>query len=112
MSKDLSTTVLLDVGGMKCAGCSSAVQRMLSAEPGVERAVVNLVTETAAVQYKSDVSSAMQMATAAAEKVHVVLSSCTFSHEIVRLVFLTESRPRLNPSCASFRPGHVERLPD
>lgn len=69
MEKEVSTTVLLDVRNMKCAGCSSAVQRMLSAEPGVERAVVNLVTETAAVQYKVDAASAMELATAAAEKV-------------------------------------------
>ena len=83
-------TILLDVGGMKCAGCSAAVQRILSGEcatpatarshapnpphrdgrvcslspraactrpcadaPGVERAVVNLVTETAAVQLQA-----------------------------------------------------------
>lgn len=44
--------VLLDVGGMKCGGCSAAVKRMLLARPDVESAAVNLITETAAVRFK------------------------------------------------------------
>ncbi|GAX72668.1 hypothetical protein CEUSTIGMA_g124.t1 [Chlamydomonas eustigma] len=44
--------VLLDVGGMKCGGCSAAVKRMLSARPDVESAAVNLITETAAVRFR------------------------------------------------------------
>ena len=44
--------VLLDVGGMKCGGCSAAVKRMLAARPDVESAAVNLVTETAAVRFR------------------------------------------------------------
>jgi copper chaperone CopZ len=43
-------TVVLDVGGMKCGGCSAAVKRMLLGHPGVAAAAVNLLTETAAVQ--------------------------------------------------------------
>lgn len=58
---------------------------MLSAEPGVERAVVNLVTETAAIQYTGDAVSAMQLATAAAEKVQQI--SCL--HPRVTLIALT-----------------------
>lgn len=46
-------TLLLDVGGMKCAGCSAAVGRILSSHPAVERASVNLVTETAAVALRA-----------------------------------------------------------
>lgn len=44
--------VLLDVGGMKCGGCSAAVKRMLAARPDVESAAVNLVTETAAIRLR------------------------------------------------------------
>lgn len=42
----------LDVGGMKCAGCVSAVERQLEQQPGVISARVNLVTEVAVVEYK------------------------------------------------------------
>jgi P-type Cu2+ transporter len=42
-------TVTLDVTGMKCAGCVSAVEKQLQQVPGVERAIVNLVTEVANV---------------------------------------------------------------
>ncbi|GFR51779.1 hypothetical protein Agub_g14236, partial [Astrephomene gubernaculifera] len=45
-------TVLLEVGGMKCGGCSAAVKRMLSGRPEVAAAAVNLLTETAAVQVR------------------------------------------------------------
>ena len=44
--------VLLDVGGMKCGGCSAAVKRMLAARPDVESAAVNLITETAAIRFR------------------------------------------------------------
>jgi copper chaperone CopZ len=43
-------TIVLDVGGMKCGGCSAAVKRMLLGHPGVAAAAVNLLTETAALQ--------------------------------------------------------------
>ncbi len=42
-------TVTLDVGGMMCAGCVSAVTRKLNQQPGVESAIVNLLTEVATV---------------------------------------------------------------
>ncbi|TAF57839.1 MAG: copper-translocating P-type ATPase [Oscillatoriales cyanobacterium] len=45
-------TIALDVGGMKCAGCVKAVERQLDVT-GVVSASVNLVTEMAAVQYRS-----------------------------------------------------------
>eukprot|EP00899_Mesostigma_viride_P024688 jgi/Mesvir1/5403/Mv15475-RA.2 len=44
-----SDVILLNVEGMKCGGCSAAVKRMLSADPRVESAAVNLLTNTAAV---------------------------------------------------------------
>jgi P-type Cu2+ transporter len=43
-------TVTLEVMGMKCAGCVSAVEKVLLQVPGVQSAVVNLVTEIASVE--------------------------------------------------------------
>jgi P-type Cu2+ transporter len=48
-------TVTLEVVGMKCAGCVSAVEKALLEVPGVERAIVNLVTEIASVECDASV---------------------------------------------------------
>jgi Cu2+-exporting ATPase len=50
--------VLFSVEGMRCGGCSAAVQKVLTASPGVVRAAVNLVTETAAVEFASGAGAA------------------------------------------------------
>ncbi|MDZ8223692.1 heavy metal translocating P-type ATPase [Nostoc sp. ChiVER01] len=42
--------IILDVGGMKCAGCVNAVERQLTQHPGVKSACVNLATEVAVVE--------------------------------------------------------------
>jgi Cu2+-exporting ATPase len=42
--------IILDVGGMKCAGCVRAVERQLTQYPGVKTACVNLATEVAVVE--------------------------------------------------------------
>jgi copper chaperone CopZ len=47
-----TSVVVLEVGGMKCGGCSAAVKRMLLQRPDVESAAVNLLTETAAIKFK------------------------------------------------------------
>lgn len=47
-------TLVLDVDGMKCGGCSAAVKRILMTNPGVQSASVNLLTECAVVQVDSD----------------------------------------------------------
>lgn len=44
-------TVTLDVEGMKCAGCVSAVERQIKNHPGVVEANVNLVTKIAVIHY-------------------------------------------------------------
>jgi len=44
-----SETLELVIGGMTCAACSSRLEKVLSRLPGVERAVVNLVTEKASI---------------------------------------------------------------
>mmetsp|Transcript_32907 Transcript_32907/g.72683 ORF Transcript_32907/g.72683 Transcript_32907/m.72683 type:complete len:228 (+) Transcript_32907:144-827(+) len=42
--------ILLDVGGMKCGGCVSHVQKVLESQPNVAQVTVNLATETALVR--------------------------------------------------------------
>jgi Cu+-exporting ATPase len=41
----------LSVSGMTCAACARTIERTLAATPGVERARVNLATNTATVEY-------------------------------------------------------------
>jgi P-type Cu2+ transporter len=45
-----TTTIVLDVAGMKCAGCVSAVEKQLIAQSGVKSACVNLLTGVAAIE--------------------------------------------------------------
>ncbi|WP_107666840.1 cation-translocating P-type ATPase [Cyanothece sp. BG0011] len=47
-------TVTLDVQGMKCAGCVSAVERQLTQQSGVISACVNLITEVAVIDYEPE----------------------------------------------------------
>jgi Cu+-exporting ATPase len=44
-------TATLDIEGMTCASCSGFVERALSRTPGVQRAVVNLATEKATIDF-------------------------------------------------------------
>jgi Cu2+-exporting ATPase len=46
----ITEKIILDVGGMKCAGCVKAVERQLAQQPGVKSACVNLATEVAVVE--------------------------------------------------------------
>ncbi|XP_021744076.1 copper-transporting ATPase PAA2, chloroplastic-like isoform X2 [Chenopodium quinoa] len=50
------SSFLLDVGGMMCGGCVTRVKKLLVSDDRVESAVVNMLTETAAVRLKSEVS--------------------------------------------------------
>ena len=45
-----SEKIILDVGGMKCAGCVKAVEKQLLQYPGVKSVCVNLATEVAVVE--------------------------------------------------------------
>jgi P-type Cu2+ transporter len=45
-----TTTIVLDITGMKCAGCVSAVEKQLIAQTGVRSACVNLLTGVAAIE--------------------------------------------------------------
>ncbi|MDB5268140.1 MAG: ATPase [Hymenobacter sp.] len=44
-------TTTLDIEGMSCAACASAVEKSLARTPGVQSALVNFATEKATVQY-------------------------------------------------------------
>jgi Cu2+-exporting ATPase len=55
-------TVVLNVSGMKCAGCVRAVERQLAEIEGVRSATVNLVTEVAVVETETDTLSADDLA--------------------------------------------------
>jgi Cu2+-exporting ATPase len=56
--------IILDVGGMKCAGCVKAVERQLTQYPGVKSASVNLATEVAIVELATDTVDAQVLAKA------------------------------------------------
>ncbi|CAN6863460.1 unnamed protein product [Brassica oleracea] len=51
--------VLLDVSGMMCGGCVARVKSVLMSDDRVASAVVNMLTETAAVRLKPEVEEAM-----------------------------------------------------
>jgi Cu+-exporting ATPase len=46
--------IQVGIGGMTCASCSSAVERTLNKLEGVEKAQVNLATETATISFDED----------------------------------------------------------
>src|ERR1035441_5270767 len=46
----------LPVSGMTCAACARAIERTLSSTPGVDRANVNLATNTAAVEFDAGIA--------------------------------------------------------
>ncbi|MDD3517649.1 MAG: heavy metal translocating P-type ATPase [Chromatiales bacterium] len=48
-SRDAVTTTRLSIGGMRCAGCVSAVEQALAAVPGVTKAQVNFADHSAEV---------------------------------------------------------------
>lgn len=55
-------TLILDVEGMQCAGCVSAVERQLRQQDGVMTACVNLITAIAVVEYDPTVIQPATMA--------------------------------------------------
>ncbi|XP_016465641.1 copper-transporting ATPase PAA2, chloroplastic [Nicotiana tabacum] len=73
LKKD-ETTVLLDVSGMMCGACVTRVKSILSADDRVDSAVVNMLTETAAVKLKPEAGESF----AAAEELAQRLTGCGF----------------------------------
>jgi P-type Cu2+ transporter len=61
------SVVLLNVSGMKCAGCVQAVERALDEQMGVMSASVNLVTQKATVTYQSEEIAPEKLAIALTE---------------------------------------------
>ncbi|WP_413166358.1 heavy metal translocating P-type ATPase [Capilliphycus salinus ALCB114379] len=61
-------TIILDVGGMKCAGCVSAVERQLTQQTGVISARVNLATEVATVECETNTVDTEEFAQKLAQK--------------------------------------------
>lgn len=54
------TPILLDVSGMMCGGCVARVKSVLMSDDRVASAVVNMLTETAAVRLKPEVVEVME----------------------------------------------------
>ncbi|MEA5578585.1 heavy metal translocating P-type ATPase [Anabaena sp. UHCC 0451] len=59
--------IILDVGGMKCAGCVKAVERQLTQYPEVKNVCVNLATEVAVVEAEIGAVDAEALAKALTE---------------------------------------------
>ncbi|WP_310490223.1 heavy metal translocating P-type ATPase [Chamaesiphon sp. VAR_69_metabat_338] len=57
-----TTAIVLDVTGMKCAGCVSAVEKQLLAQPGVQSACVNLLTGVAAIEIAASTVTGVDLA--------------------------------------------------
>ena len=77
--------ILLEVSGMKCGGCSSAVKRILLGNPEIKSAAVNLLTESAVfkIPAKSDKSTLAEEAAALLTKqVTYAVISCMFLHTV------------------------------
>ncbi|KAK2645018.1 hypothetical protein Ddye_020213 [Dipteronia dyeriana] len=73
------STVLLDVSGMMCGGCVARVKSVLSSDERVDSAVVNMLTETAAVKLKAEVvAESEEIMTNAAESLAMKLTECGF----------------------------------
>ncbi|KAL2926809.1 Copper-transporting ATPase PAA2 chloroplastic [Bienertia sinuspersici] len=66
------SSFLLDVSGMMCGACAIRVKKIISADDRVESAVVNMMTETAAVRLKSEGSGLV------AEELTERLNECGF----------------------------------
>ncbi|MBK1988704.1 copper-translocating P-type ATPase [Sphaerospermopsis aphanizomenoides BCCUSP55] len=49
-STPVTEKIILDVGGMKCAGCVTAVEKQLTQHPEVKNVCVNLATEVAVIE--------------------------------------------------------------
>jgi P-type Cu2+ transporter len=57
-----TTTIVLDVAGMKCAGCVSAIEKQLLAQSGVKSACVNLLTGVAAIAVQPEAATGIDLA--------------------------------------------------
>lgn len=75
------SSVLLDVNGMMCGACVSRVRSLLHLDDRVESAVVNMLTETAAIRLKPEVVGSDSSANVA-EHLARRLTECGFSSKV------------------------------
>jgi P-type Cu+ transporter len=52
-----AASVVIDIEGMHCAACSSAIERALASEPGIHKVGVNLLQHSAQVTFDPSVTS-------------------------------------------------------
>jgi P-type Cu2+ transporter len=57
-----TTTIVLDVAGMKCAGCVRAVEKQLLAQSGVQSACVNLLVGVATIAVTLETATGIDLA--------------------------------------------------
>ncbi len=62
IKESVSSLIVLDIAGMKCAGCVGAVEKHLLAETGVKSATVNLLTGVAAIAIEPETATATALA--------------------------------------------------
>jgi P-type Cu2+ transporter len=62
IKESVPNTIVLDIAGMKCAGCVGAVEKHLLAETGVKSASVNLLTGVAAIAVEQETVTADALA--------------------------------------------------
>jgi P-type Cu2+ transporter len=62
ITESTTNTIVLDITGMKCAGCVGAVEKHLLAETGVKSASVNLLTGVAAIAVEPATATADALA--------------------------------------------------
>jgi P-type Cu2+ transporter len=62
IAESTTNTIVLDITGMKCAGCVGAVEKHLLAETGVKSASVNLLTGVAAIAVEPETATAEALA--------------------------------------------------
>jgi P-type Cu2+ transporter len=62
IKESTTKTIVLDVTGMKCAGCVSAVEKQLLTQVGVKSACVNLLTGVAAITTERSTVTAQDLA--------------------------------------------------
>lgn len=75
------SSVLLDVNGMMCGACVSRVRSLLHLDDRVESAVVNMLTETAAIRLKPEVVGS-DSSENVAEHLARRLTECGFSSKV------------------------------
>ncbi|GKV00051.1 hypothetical protein SLEP1_g12806 [Rubroshorea leprosula] len=77
-SEKQDSPILLDVGGMMCGGCVSRVKSVIASDERVESVVVNMLTETAAIRLKPEVTES-EAVESVAESLARRVTECGFS---------------------------------